>query len=128
MLSLSLVNASKALVMSISEEIHLLPLNDRHNSIEESDCSDSDGDVEVASDFGTEENDLIDMSTYLRIDSSEQSDTNNDDPSTSVPTIRSACSRSDSENDDYPVHSTCVSIIPLVNTSESSSFGIERSW
>jgi hypothetical protein len=61
----------------------------------------------VLSNLDTEENDLIDRSTYLRIDSSEESDNNNDDLSTSALAIGSAWSGSDSENDDDPVDSTC---------------------
>ena len=67
--------------MSISEEIHLLALSDRHTSFEASDGSDSDGDVEMASNFDTEENDLVGISTNFRIDWSEESVTNNGDPS-----------------------------------------------
>jgi hypothetical protein len=46
------------------------------------------------------------MSTYLRIDSSDESYNDNDDPSKSPLVIVSAYSRSDFENDDNPVDST----------------------
>jgi hypothetical protein len=62
--------------------------------------------VEVTSNVDAEENDVTDMSTYLRIDSSEESYNDNEDPSKSPLAIGSACSRSDSKNDDDPVDST----------------------
>ena len=39
--------------MSISDDTHLLPISDTHKSIEESDSSDSDDDVEVVSNLDT---------------------------------------------------------------------------
>jgi hypothetical protein len=45
------------------------------------------------------------MSTNSRIDSSRESDANNDHPSVPTLTIGSTCSGSDSENEDQPVHS-----------------------
>ena len=91
--------------MSISDEIHLLPISDTHKSIEDFDSSDSDDDVEVVSNLDTQENELVDMSAYLRIGSSEESDDNNDDPFPSTLMIGSTCSRSDSQNEGYPVNS-----------------------
>jgi hypothetical protein len=89
--------------MSISDESHLLPISDTHKSIEDFDSSDSDDDVEVVSNLDTQENELVDMSAYLRIGSSDESDDNNDDPFASTLVIGSTCSRSDSENEDHPI-------------------------
>ena len=105
MSTLSFVNSAKRTIISISAEIHLLPLNDIPKSTDEFDCSDSDDDVEVTSNVEAEENGLTDMSTYLSTDSSE-SYTDNEDPSKSPLPIGSACSGSDSENDDTLVDST----------------------
>ena len=91
--------------MSISDETHLLPTSDTHKSIEDFDNSDSDDDVEVVSNLDTQENELVDMSAYLRIGSSEESDDNNDHPLASTLVIGSTCSRSDSENEDNPIDS-----------------------
>ena len=107
-------------VMSIRQEIHLLPLNDTYKSVEESDCSDSEDDVEVASTFDTEENDLIDMSAYLNIDSSEESDDNGDNPSTSALALESASSGCDSENDENPAAGACVSASDMTVSSTLS--------
>ena len=63
----------------------------------------------VTSNVDTEEDALIDMSTCLRIDSSEESYNAKKDPSESPLAIGSACSRSYSENDDTPVDSTSPS-------------------
>lgn len=90
--------------MSISGEIHLLSVSDIHNSIQKLDGSNSDDDVKVVSDFDTQEDELVDMSTYLKIDSSGESDANNEDPSAPTLTIGSTCSESDSENEDRLVH------------------------
>ena len=98
--------AVRAAKTAVGEQIHLLSLNDTHKLIEEPDCSDSDDDMEVASNLDTEENDLIHMSTYSRIDSSGASDNNNHTPFTSTRKIGSAFSRSDSKNDDNPADST----------------------
>ena len=91
--------------MSISDETHLLPISDTHKSIEAFDSSESDDDVEVVSNLDTQENELVDLSAYLRIGSSEESDDNNDDPFPSTLMIGSTCSRSDSQNEGYPVNS-----------------------
>ena len=61
--------------------------------------------MEVTSNVDTEANDLTDMNTHLRIDSSEEAYNDNDDPSKPPLAIGSACSRSDFENDDTPVDS-----------------------
>ena len=106
MCTLSFVNSTKVIIISVSAEIHLLPLNNIHKSVDEFVCSDSDDDMEVTSNADTEENDLIDMSTYLRIDSSDESYNNKRDPSKSPLKIGSACYKSDSENDENPVDST----------------------
>ena len=91
--------------MSINDEAHLLPISNTHKSIEDFDSSDSDDDVEVVSNLDTQENELVDMSAYLRIGSSEESDDNHDDPSASTLMIGSTCSRSDSENEDHHIDS-----------------------
>ena len=64
------VNSTKVLIMFITEEINLLPLNDTYKSIDEFDCSDSDDDMEVASNLDTEENDLIDIGSAIDRNSS----------------------------------------------------------
>ena len=91
--------------MSISDETHLLSIRETNKSIEDFDSSDSDDDVEVVSNLDTQENELVDMSAYLRIGSSAESDDNHDDPSASTLMIGSTCSRSDSENEDHPIDS-----------------------
>ena len=115
------------MIISIGAEIHLLLLNDIHKSTDEFDCSDSDDDVEVTSNVEAEENDLTDMSTYLSIDSSELY-TDNEDPSKSPLATGSACSWSDSENDDTLVDSTCPSVHCMtVSSAHSSSSTITTS-
>ena len=99
-------NSAKVILISISAAIHLLTLNDIHQSTDEFDCSDSDDDVKVTSNIGKENNDLTGMSTYLRIDSSEESYIDNEDRSRSAQPTASACSGPDSENDENPVPST----------------------
>ena len=117
--------------MSVSEEIHLLRVDDAHNSIEESDTSDSDDDVEVVSSFDTRENELVDMSNYLRIDSFGQPNANHDDPSAPGLMIGDTCSESDSKNEDPPadcsrgcsdsttVSSSSLSLLPTPTTNDT---------
>ena len=83
-----------------------MSISDTPKSIEEFDISDSNDDVEVVSDIDSQENELVDMSAYLRIGSSEKTDDNNDDPSASTVMIGGTCCRSDFENEDYPVDSS----------------------
>jgi hypothetical protein len=92
--------------MSITDdELHLLPFNDSSDSADESNSSDDDDDdddVEVRSDLD-EDNELINMSTFLRIDAVEGSDIDSDDPSSSVIAINDRYSESDSDKEDNPV-------------------------
>lgn len=110
--------------MSISAEVHLLPLNDIHKSNDEFDCSDSgdDDNVGVTSNVDIEEDALIDMSTCLRIDLPEESYDDNDNLSKSPLAIGSACSGSDSENEDNPVDSTSPSAHCMTVASARLSF------
>ena len=90
--------------MSTSDQTHLRPISDTHKSIEELDSSGSDDDVEVVSTLETPENELVDMSAYLRIGSSKESDDNNDDPLASTLMIGSTCSGSKNEHEWHPVN------------------------
>ena len=79
----------------------------------------------MTSNVDTEKDDLINMSTYLRIDSSEESSNDNEVPSKSHLALGSACYRYDSENDDNPVHSTSPSARCMtVSSARSSSSAI----
>ena len=82
-----------------------MSISNAHKPIEDFDSSDSDDDVEVVSNLDTQENELVDMSAYLRIGSSEESDGSKDDPFASTLMIGSTCSRDDSENEDHPIDS-----------------------
>ena len=117
----SFVNCASLQVMSICDETHLLPISDTHKSIEDLDSSDSDDDVEVVSNLDTQENELVDMSAYLRISSSEESDDNSDDPFALTPVIGSTCSRSDCKHEDYPVDSFGGAGDPVTVSSSLSS-------
>ena len=91
--------------MSITDATHLLPISDTHKSIEGFDSSDSDDDVELVSNFDTQDNELVDMNAYLRIGSSEELDVDNDDPFPSILIIGSICSDSENESEGHPVNS-----------------------
>ena len=124
--------------MSITEdELHLLPFIKFNDLTADSSSSDDDDDdVEVRSSFD-EENELINMSTFLHISSTEKSDIDSDDQSSSVLAPNGRCSESDSDNEANPVDnstSTVSSVVvsprlqstTLVNSDQSDASGTPK--
>jgi hypothetical protein len=84
-------------------------LNESNDSSEESDYSDvDDDDVEVASNVDEQENELINMSAYLRIGSTEESDGGSDDESLSTVALGNTYLESDSDSEGDSIDNSAV--------------------